>query len=45
VNGWDIDVSTLRSFVVLAIVRSCTMAAQKLTISPPGLLTGKGGLG
>ncbi|MFG1607632.1 LysR substrate-binding domain-containing protein [Actinoplanes sp. NPDC049265] len=36
-NGWDIDVSALRSFVVLAIVRSYTTAAHELTISPSGL--------
>ena len=36
-NGFDIDVSTLRSFVVLAIVRSYTAAARELTISPSGL--------
>jgi len=37
VNGFDIDVSVLRSFVVLAIVRSYTVAARELTISPSGL--------
>ncbi|MEU4157807.1 LysR family transcriptional regulator [Actinoplanes sp. NPDC026670] len=36
-NRFDIDVSTLRSFVVLAIVRSYTAAARELTISPSGL--------
>jgi predicted acyl esterase len=37
VNGFDIDVSALRSFVVLAIVRSYTAAARELAISPSGL--------
>ena len=36
-NGWDVDVSVLRSFVVLAIVRSYTAAARELAISPSGL--------
>lgn len=36
-NGFDIDVSALRSFVVLAIVRSYTAAARELAISPSGL--------
>ncbi|WP_051797243.1 LysR family transcriptional regulator [Catenuloplanes japonicus] len=36
-NGFDIDVSALRSFVVLAIVRSYTAAARELAITPSGL--------
>ncbi|MFI5842105.1 LysR substrate-binding domain-containing protein [Catenuloplanes sp. NPDC051500] len=36
-GGFDIDVSALRSFVVLAIVRSYTAAAHELAITPSGL--------
>ena len=37
VYRFDIDVSALRSFVVLAITRSYTAAARELAISPSGL--------
>ncbi|BCB75029.1 hypothetical protein Pflav_014390 [Phytohabitans flavus] len=36
-NRFDIDVSALRSFVVLATMRSYTAAARELAISPSGL--------
>lgn len=36
-NGFDIDVSALRSFVVLATVRRYSAAARELNISPSGL--------
>jgi DNA-binding transcriptional LysR family regulator len=37
VNGFDIDVAALRSFIVLAIMRSYTAAARELALSPSGL--------